>query len=358
MNTNTTLVGLAGVLVAAAPILFAVIGETITERAGIINLSMNGTILLSAMGGFAVAHLTGSLLLGFLAGMLIGALVAFIVAFSSISLHQSQVAVGFVLALLCRDLSYTLGVPYMNLPGPRLPNSFLLSLSDSSLFGSVKALHGLQPFLHNAATWLANIPVLGTLFFRQDLITYLSYILIFLAWLWIFRTRPGLMLQGIGERPAAAFVRGANVNLMRYVYAVIGGAIIGLAGPAYSLNVKAGWMGIQSGLDGIGWIALSITIFGGWNPLRAAFGAYLFSFLQWLGLVLQSSLPGIPSQVLQVAPFPLMILTLLLVNIGNAEWVTRMLAALPEGTRRFVIRLLRALRASPPASLGVPFDPE
>jgi simple sugar transport system permease protein len=166
------------------------------------------------------------------------------------------------------------------------------------------------------------------------------------------------MLQGIGERPAAAFVRGANVNLMRYAYTIIGGAITGLAGPAYSLNIKAGWMGTQSGLDGIGWIALAITIFGGWNPLRAAFGAYLFALLQWLGLVLQSRLPGIPSQVLQVAPFPLMILTLLLVNISDAEWVQRMLAAMPEGTRRIIAKLLRILRASPPASLGVPFDSE
>jgi simple sugar transport system permease protein len=332
METSFILIGLAGVLAAAAPVLFAVIGETITERAGLINLSMNGTILLSAMGGFAVAYKTGSLPLGFLAGMLIGALVAFIVAFGSITLHQSQVAVGFVLALACRDLSYFLGVSYMNLPGPRLP---------------VWSIPGLK-----------SIPLLGPLFFRQDLITYLSYIIIFLAWLWIFRTRPGLMLQGIGERPAAAFVRGANVNLMRYVYTIIGGAITGLAGPAYSLNIKAGWMGTQSGLDGIGWIALAITIFGGWNPLRAAFGAYLFALLQWLGLVLQSRLPGIPSQVLQVAPFPLMILTLLLVNIGNAEWVERMLAALPEGTRRTIAKLLRVLRASPPASLGVNFDSE
>jgi simple sugar transport system permease protein len=117
-------------------------------------------------------------------------------------------------------------------------------------------------------------------------------------------------------------------------------------------------MGTQTGLDGIGWIALSITIFGGWNPFRAAFGAYLFSFLQWLGLVLQSKLPGIPTQVLQVAPFPLMILTLLLVNISDAEWIQRMLASLPEGTRRVVVKLLRALRASPPASLGVPFESE
>lgn len=110
-------------------------------------------------------------------------------------------------------------------------------------------------------------------------------------------------------------------------------------------------------MDGIGWIALSITIFGGWNPLRAAFGAYLFSFLQWLGLVLQPRLPNIPSQVLQVAPFPLMILTLLFVNIGNAEWVDRVLAGLNPSTRRVIARVLR-LNASPPASLGVPFDTE
>ncbi len=188
--------------------------------------------------------------------------------------------------------------------------------------------------------------------------TYLSFLVIFLSWLWIFRTHPGLMLQGIGERPAAAFVRGANVNLMRYVYTVLGGAIIGLAGPTYSLSVKAGWKGTISGLDGIGWIALAITIFGGWNPLRAAFGAYLFGLLQWLGLVLQPSLPNIPSQVLQVAPFPLMILTLLLVNIGNAEWVDRTLASLPKPTRRFLARAIRAMRASPPAALGTPFERE
>jgi simple sugar transport system permease protein len=201
-----------------------------------------------------------------------------------------------------------------------------------------------------------DIPVLGPLFFRQDVITYLSYILILAAWLWIFRTHPGLTLRGIGERPAAAFVRGANVNRLRYLYTVLGGVVIGIAGPALTLGIKGGWMGTQSGLDGIGWIALAITIFGGWNPLRAALGAYLFSLLQWLGLVLQTRLPGIPSQVLQVAPFPLMILTLLLVNVGNAEWVERTLAGLPENTRRVIARLLRSLRASPPASLGVPFE--
>lgn len=332
MNNETLLIGLAGVLASAAPVIFAVIGETISERAGVINLSMNGTILLSAMGGFAAAVMTESLLLGFLAGAAIGALVALVVAFASITLKRSQVAVGFVLALLCRDLAYFLGNPFMGLPGLRL---------------------GASPI-----PVLADLPLAGVLFFSHDWMTYFSFAVIFAAWVYLFRTRPGLMLQGIGERPAAAYVRGANVNALRYFYTVLGGALIGLAGPMYSLSVKAGWKGTISGLDGIGWIALAITIFGGWNPIRAAFGAYLFALLQWLGLVLQPALPGIPSQVLQVAPFPLMILTLLLVNIGDTEWVARWLASLPEETRHLVARLFRLMRATPPASLGVAFEPD
>ncbi|KPL78994.1 amino acid ABC transporter permease [Ornatilinea apprima] len=332
METNLILVGLAGVLAAAGPIVFATIGETITERAGVINLSANGTILLTAMAGFAVSVQTGSLALGFLVGAVIGALVALVVAFSSITLKQSQIAVGFILALLCRDLAYFLGNPFMGLPGKRVPFLPIPVLKD--------------------------IPILGKLFFEQDILVYSSFLLIVLAYVYVFKTRPGLTLQGIGERPAAAFVRGADVNRLRYLYTVIGGALIGLAGPMYSLSVKAGWKGTISGLDGIGWIALALTIFGGWNPLRAALGAYLFALLQWLGLVLQPSLPGIPSQVLQVAPFPLMILTLLLVNIGNAEWVERTLAGMPEASRRVFAKILRAMRTSPPDSLGVPFENE
>lgn len=332
MEDTALLIGFAGIFAASTPLIFAVVGETLIERAGIINLSVNGTILLTAMAAFAVTVRTGNLFLGFLVGMLIGAVVALLVAFSSIALKQSQVAIGFVLALLTRDLAYFLGNPYMGLAGARLPSWHLPLLKD--------------------------LPLLGVLFFRHDLMTYLSYLAILSGWWWIFHTRPGLMLQGIGERPAAAYVRGTDVNRLRYLYALIGGAIIGLAGPTYSLSVKAGWKGTISGLDGLGWIALAITIFGGWNPLRAAFGTYLFGFLQWLGLVLQPRLPGVPSQVLQVAPFPLMILTLLLVNIGNAEWVERSLAALPEHWRRILTRILSALRSTPPASLGVPFERE
>jgi general nucleoside transport system permease protein len=327
---DSTITSIAGMLALAGPLIFAVIGEIFTEKAGIINLSLNGTILLSAMSGFVVAISVNSLPLGFLVGGLVGMLVALIVAFASISLKQSQIAVGFVLALLCRDLAYFIGNPFMGSPGIRV--------------------------MHLPIPGLADIPLVGPIFFNQNVLVYASYLLIILSYLWIFKTRPGLMLQGIGEKPMAAFIRGVNVNRLRYLYAALGGFLVGLAGPMYSLSVKVGWKGSLSGLDGLGWIALAITIFGAWNPLRAAFGVYLFVFLQWLGIILQPLLSNFPSQVLQVAPFPLMILTLLLVNIGDTEWVEKMLAPTPEGFRRAVKKFIHLVRSSPPGSLGVPFD--
>jgi len=332
LPSNVILLGLAGVITAGAPIVLASIAETFSEKAGVINLSLNGTIILSGMMGFWVALNTGSLALGFLAGALIGALVAAVVAFSSITLKQSQVAVGFILNITCRDLAYFLGNPIMGEQGPIM--------------------------LAKPIPLLKDIPILGPIFFQQSILTYFSLLLIGISWFWINKTRPGLMLQGIGEKPAAAFVRGANVHRLRYFYTILGGALVGLAGPLYTLSVKAGWKGTITGLDGIGWIALAITIFGGWNPIRVAFGAYLFAFLQWLGLVLQHSWTAVPSQVLQVAPFPLMILTLLIVNLGNTEWMQRLLATLPDVVRNWAKKLIRSLRSQPPAALGTPFERE
>jgi ABC-type uncharacterized transport system permease subunit len=239
--------------------------------------------------------------------------------------------VGYVLTITTLSLAYFLGDPFTGLQGP-----------------TIQAL---------SVPYLVKIPILGPLLFNADLMTYFSYLMIIIAWVYVYKTRPGLTLRGIGERPAAAFVRGINVNRLRYFYTVLGGALVGLAGPIYSLGVKAGWQGQISGLDGFGWIALAITIFGGWNPLRAAFGCYLFAFLEWLSLQ-QIFPPSIPGQVIQVAPFPLMILTLLFVNISDAEWVSRTLARLPERPRRIVTRMLRALHASPPGALGTPFSNE
>ena len=159
MSGDIILLGLAGVITAGAPIVIAAIGETLTERAGVINLSLNGLIILSAMMGFTVAVKTDSLLLGFLTGALVGGLVSTIVAFSSITLKQSQVAVGFILTITCRDLAYFLGNPIMGEQGPIM--------------------------LSTPIPLLREIPILGPLLFQQSLMTYFSMILIFLTWFWI-----------------------------------------------------------------------------------------------------------------------------------------------------------------------------
>jgi simple sugar transport system permease protein len=328
---NPIISSIASIFGWAGPVIFAVMGETLTERAGVINLSLNGSIILSAMVGFAVATSTNSFLLGFLAGALTGALVALIIAFMSITLKQNQVAVGYVLAMATKSLAYTLGAAFIGRQVMQLPQ--------------VKI-----PLMN-------KIPILGTILFNQTILTYISYLLIFICYIWIFKTRSGLVLQGVGERPAAAFVRGANVNALRYIYSAIGGALVGVGGALYSLSVKT-WNGQMSGIDGIGWIALAITIFGGWHPLKGALGSYLFVLLQWLGIALQPVMPKVNSRIFQVAPFPLMILTLLLVNIGNADWVDRTLAGLPESSRKVIAKILRAMRTNPPASLGVPFENE
>jgi simple sugar transport system permease protein len=204
---------------------------------------------------------------------------------------------------------------------------------------------------------LSNIPIIGPILFTQTLMTYFSYVLIVICYLWIYKTHQGLMLQGIGDHPAAAFVRGANVNRLRYIYTAIGGALVGVGGALYSLSIKT-WNGQLTGIDGIGWIVLAITIFGSWHPIKGALGSYLFVLLQYLGIVLQPIMPNVNSRIIQVAPFPLMILALLFVNIGNAEWVDRTLAGLPENVRRSISKVLRAMRTSPPAALGVPFENE
>ncbi len=322
---------IASILAASPPILFAVLGETITERAGVINLSLDGSILLAAMIGFVVALKTNSVIAGFVAGMIVGSFVALIIAFVSLTLHQSQVATGFVLTLLCRDIAYVIGNPYAHLPGPQV--------SPTPIPG------------------LVDLPMIGAILFDQNPIVYLSLLAILGVWAYLFKTQPGLKLQGLGERPAAAYVRGVQVTLMRYVYTLIGGALVGLGGASFSLMVKPGWAR-PYGIEGTGWIALAIVIFGGWRPIRTAIGAYFFVSLQTAANLLQSAMPGVPTQLFPALPFPLMILTLLLVTIGNAEWMNRFLGLFPENLQRLLVRTLKALQTSPPGALGTIFKKE
>ncbi len=332
---------LAGIVTNATPLVIAAMGETITERAGIVNLSLDGSIVLSAMSGFVVAYsaqqilitsagMTApeaaglSVIIGAIGAMVVGALVALLIAFSSISLRQDQVAVGFVLTLLGTDLAVFLGTNYARIPGPQiLPTDLPL---------------------------LANIPVIGEIFFQQSGFAYVSYLLVFGTWWLFFRTRQGLSLRAVGERPEAAFARGIPVNRLRYLYTALGGAVVGLAGAAYSLNVRAGWT-VPPAMGGDGWIALAIVIFGGWHPFRVLIGAYLFAGLRSLASVIQRT-PGIEINItlLNAAPWVLMIITLLLVSSGALE---RLLQVLPRPLQK---PLRGILRSDPPAALGTRFE--
>jgi simple sugar transport system permease protein len=316
----------ASILATAAPLVIAVLAETITEKAGVINLSLDGSLLLSAMLAFLVSYESGSILLGFAAAALCGAAVAALVGIFGIYLGQLQVAVGFALTLMCRDLAYFVGNPYSRLQGPQLLSWKLPGLSD--------------------------IPFLGPVLFHQPAVVYLSLLLIPVVWWYFYRSRRGLELRAVGENPEAAYTRGIDPRRKQLLYTLVGGALVGVAAAAYSLGIKPGW-GRPQGIEGIGWIALAIVIFGGWHPVKVALGAFLFAFLQVFGITLQSYWPAVPAQVFQVAPFPLMILTLVLVNLLQREGVQRRLQRRPG-----LALLLDQLRGAPPRSLGKTFHPD
>lgn len=322
------IIDLAAVLAAATPLIFATMGETISERAGVVNLSLDGSMLLAGMTGFAVALTTGNLLVGFVAAALVGAVIALVLGGLSLSLGQSQTAVGFVLTLLCTDLSSFLGAAYVRLPGPAVP--------------------------HMPIPGFADIPVVGALFFSHDLVIYASFLLLPAVWWFFYHTRAGLVLRALGDRPQTAYARGVPVLRLRYLYLVLGGALIGLAGAAYTLDLKQGWSYRHT--FGTGWIALAIVIFGGWHPWRVALGCYLFAALQMLASRSQSVIPDIPTQVFQVAPFVLMIVVLALVNVLSSPATARRLDKLPPALRAPTERFVLWLATPAPAALGQPFE--
>ena len=316
---------LGSVVAGAAPIVLAAVGENITEKSGVINLSLDGSILLSAMVAFLIAYETQSLALGFLGGAAAGGLVASLVGVFSIYLKQSQVAVGFVLTLTAMDLAYFFGNPYSRLYGPQVSPWPI-------------------PVLH-------KIPLLGPIFFHHAGIIYLSIFMIAFWWWYMYKTSGGLQLRAVGEAPEAAYAKGTNSQLVQMGYTILGGLLVGLAGATFSLYTKPGW-GHPQGAEGTGWIALAIVIFGGWHPVRVAFGAYLFSFLQVMGIQFQGLWPSVPAQVFQVAPFPLMIFTLVLMYAaqqGSGEAV---------GRPSWLHRIAAKLSGSAPAALGRSFRAE
>jgi len=297
---------------------FATLGEILAERAGVLNLGVEGMMLMGAMSAFSVALATGNPWLGVLVAMLAAGLLSLLHAFVAIHLQADQVVSGLSLTMLGVGLSLIFG-------------------EGLSKAGTVSQMPVIDIPL------LEMIPLVGPILFRgHSILVYIGYLLIPLAWFYINHTRPGLHLRAVGEHPAAADALGINVYRLRYFYVWVGGVLAGLAGATISLAVSPGWFSEMT-TSGQGWIAVGLVIFAQWNPLRAAFGAYIFGALRRLILDLQgpSQLLGLRNPFfynpylgffLQMVPYAFTIIVLI---IGSREAMRHRLGA--------------------PAALGVPY---
>jgi general nucleoside transport system permease protein len=293
----------------SAAVLFAAIGEVFTERSGVLNLGVEGMMLMGALSGFVAAQASHSLTLGLLAAMAAGGALALVHAFFTITLRANQVVCGLALTILGIGLSSFLGRPFIGTIGPR--------------------------FTPRAIPLLEDIPVLGPALFQQVPPVYAAYLLVPTAWLFLFYTRPGLNLRSVGENPQAADAAGIPVNPIRYGWTVFGGVMAGLGGAYLSLAYTPGWKENMS--SGQGWIAIAMVIFALWNPWRSALGALLFgavNAVQFIFEVRQIAL--LPSYILRMLPYLFTIAILVIITRG-------------KGIRR---------RAAAPAALGLPFERE
>ncbi len=307
----------AGVATGTA-LLFATLGEILAERSGIMNLGVEGMMLLGAMAAYSISAHWGSPWMGVVVGMLAAGLISQVHAFTTIKLQADQVVSGLSLNFLATGVSVVLGEGLNSLSGvPILPSLTIPVLS--------------------------QIPWIGRVFFtNHSVLVYVGYFVFPLVWYFINRTRPGMHLRAVGEFPAAADSQGINVFNMRYLYVFIGGMFAGLAGAAISLSISPGWFSEKT-TSGEGWIAVGLVIFAQWNPMRAAFGAYIFGALRRLVLDIQgpTMLLGLANPFyynpyygffLQMLPYAFTIIVLVL---GSQEAIKK--------------------RIGTPAALGIPY---
>jgi len=244
-------------------LLFATIGEVLAERSGILNLGLEGMMLIGAMSAYSMAVNYGNPWLGLLVAMATAGLLSLLHGFVCIHLQADQVVSGLSLTFLGTGLSLVFG-------------------EGLSKAGAISLLPRLT------IPVLSSIPFLGDILFTdQSIMVYVGYLLAPAAWYYINRTRPGMHLRAVGEYPAAADTMGINVYRTRYLYTFIGGVLAGLAGATISLAISPGWFSHMT-TSGQGWIAIGLTIFAQWDPLRAAAGSYAFGALRRLILDLQA----------------------------------------------------------------------
>jgi len=271
---------------AATPLLIAAIGELVVERSGVLNLGVEGMMVMGAVAGFGAGLLTGSPWIGLLAAVVVGALFSLLFAVMTLSLATNQVATGLSLTLLGLGLSGMLGTSFVGLPGERLPNLYIPVLTD--------------------------LPVVGKLLFGQDPIFYISIALVFGVSWFLFRTRTGLTLRSIGDSHTSAHALGIQVIRYRYLAVMFGGACAGLAGGHLSLVYTPQW--VENMTAGRGWIALALVVFSSWRPLRVLAGAYIFGAV-WIGqLHAQAFGIPIPSQFLSSLPYLATIMVLVIIS--------------------------------------------
>jgi simple sugar transport system permease protein len=299
-------------------LLFATIGEIFAERSGILNLGVEGMMLIGAMSAYRTAVETGNPWLGLLMAMLVAGIFSQIHAVITIHLRADQVVSGLALTFLGTGISLVFGEGLSKAGTISLLPSFSIPI-------------------------LVQIPVIGPIFFKdQNVLVYIGYLLVPLAWIYINKTRPGMHLRAIGEYPAAADALGVNVYKLRYFYVFVGGMLAGLAGATISLAVSPGWFS-ELTTAGLGWIAVGLVIFAQWDPLRAAVGSYTFGALRRLILDIQGPMMlfGLRNPFyynpywgffLQMLPYAFTIIVLV---IGSREAMRKRLGA--------------------PAALGVPY---
>lgn len=299
-------------------LLFATLGGIFNERSGIMNLGLEGMMLIGAMTAFSTTVKTGNPWLGLILAMIAGGLLSQVHAFITITLQADQVVSGLALTFLGTGISLVLGE----------------GLSKAGVISLLPVL---------SIPLLSQIPLIGKVFFfNQSILVYLGYLMVPLCWWFINRTRPGLHLRAVGEYPAAADALGINVYRVRYFYVFVGGLFAGLAGATISLAISPGWFS-ELTTAGQGWIAIGLVIFSQWDPFRAMFGSYVFGALRRLILDIQgpAMLFGIANPFyynpyygffLQMLPYAFTIIVLV---IGSKEAVKKRLGA--------------------PAALGIPY---
>ena len=276
------LVLLASLMVAATPIMLAGIGELVVEKSGVLNLGVEGMMITGAICGFAVAVETGSPALGFLAAAAGGAVLALLFGILTQFLLSNQVATGLALTLFGLGLSALIGQSYIGIKPPHFDQLDIPLLKD--------------------------LPVLGPVLFRHDVIVYLALGLVVGVWWFLGRSRAGLVLRAIGENHDAAHALGYKVMRVRMLAIVFGGALAGLGGAYISLVRVPQWT--EGMTAGAGWIALALVVFASWRPLRLALGAWLFGGITVLQLNLQAAGVAIPIQYLSMSPYIATILVL------------------------------------------------